>query len=310
MNALVEFPLLASISDLQQIDVEFDAASSALYWWMRPAGRPCFNAEFLNEVNDFEGSLERHQGWISHEGRPRQVKVMVFGSRVPGVFNLGGDMSMFIQSILRKDRHALEAYSRLCVENMYRRVAGFNCEISTFSLVQGRAFGGGFECALSSDVIVAERSATFSLPEVLFNMFPGMGALSLLARRIGLSKAEDLVMSGQVYSAKEMKDIGVVDELVDDGRGRQAIEQIISQRARRTNTYRAMAAAKRHFMPLHFDELIKIVGVWVDAAMRLETRDLRMMARLVRAQDRMLGEGDESRSKVEELYPALAVANA
>lgn len=310
MNALVEFPQLASISNLKQIDVEFDAASSTLYWWMRPAGRPCFNAEFLEEVNDFEGALERHQGWIEHEGQARHVKTMVFGSRVPGVFNLGGDMSMFIQSILRKDRQTLEAYSRLCVENMFRRVAGFHCEITTFSLVQGRAFGGGFECALSSDVIVAERSATFSLPEVLFNMFPGMGAVSLLARRIGLSKAEDLVMSGQVYSAKEMKELGIVDELVDDGRGRAAIEQIISQRSRRTNSYRAMAAAKRHFMPLQFEELVKIVGVWVDAAMRLETRDLRMMARLVKAQDRMLCDVSTERSNVEELYPSLAIANA
>lgn len=308
MNALVEFPLLAPICNLKQIDVEFDVSSSTLYWWMRPAGRPCFNAEFLSEVNDFEGSLERHQGWIAHKGQARQVKTMVFGSRVPGVFNLGGDMSMFIQAILRKDRQSLEAYSRLCVENMFRRVAGFNCEITTFSLVQGRAFGGGFECALSSDVIVAERSATFSLPEVLFNMFPGMGAVSLLARRIGLSKAEDLVMSGQVYSAKEMKDLGVVDELVDDGQGRAVIDQIINQRARRTNSYRAMAAAKRHYMPLQFEELLKIVGVWVDAAMRLETRDLRMMARLVKAQDRMLDGG--SRPKVEQLYPALAVAGA
>ena len=308
MNALVEFPLLAPISNLNQIDVEFDAGSSTLYWWMRPAGRPCFNAEFLAEVNDFEGALERHQGWIAHEGQARQVKTMVFGSRMPGVFNLGGDMSMFIQAILRKDRRALDAYGRLCVENMFRRVAGFNCEITTFSLVQGRAFGGGFECALSSDVIVAERSATFSLPEVLFNMFPGMGAVSLLARRIGLSKADDLVMSGQVYSAKEMKDLGVVDELVEDGQGRAAIDQIINQRARRTNSYRAMAAAKRYYMPLRLEELVKIVEVWVDAAMRLETRDLRMMARLVKAQDRMLQNG--ARSNVEELYPSLSAANA
>lgn len=308
MNALVEFPLLASISNLKQIDVEFDATSSTLYWWMRPVGRPCFNAEFLEEVKDFEGALERHQGWIAHDSQARQVKSIVFGSRVLGVFNLGGDMSMFIQSILRKDRQKLEAYSRLCVENMFRRVSGFHCDITTFSLVQGKAFGGGFECALSSDVVVAERSATFSLPEVLFNMFPGMGAVSLLARRVGLSKAEDLVMSGQVYSATEMKAMGVVDELVEDGRGREAIEQIISQRSRRTNSYRAMAAAKRHFMPLQFEELEKIVGVWVDAAMRLETRDLRMMARLVKAQDRMLCQGNVQRSNVEELYPSLAAS--
>jgi len=260
-------------------------------------------------VRVFEGALERHQGWIAHEGRSHRVRNMVFGSRIPGVFNLGGDMSMFIQAILRKDRTTLEHYSTLCVENMHRRIAGFNCEIATYSLVQGKAYGGGFECALSSDVIVAERSASFSLPEVLFNMFPGMGAISLLARRIGLSKAEELVMSGTVYSAKEMRDMGVIDELVEDGMGADAIRHMIATRQKRQNSYRAMAAAKRQFMPIQLDELVRIVSVWVDAAMRLETRDLRMMARLVKGQDRMLNR-TEDENVVDYLYPVALAGNA
>jgi DSF synthase len=310
MNAIVEFPVLANLERLEQIDLNFEAQSGTLFWWMRPQGRPCFNGEFLEEVRRFEGSLERHEGWISHLGRAHRVQNMVFGSKVPGVFNLGGDMSMFIQAILRKDRLMLEHYGELCVQNMFRRISGFNCGIATYSLVQGKAFGGGFECALSSDVIVAERSATFSLPEVLFNMFPGMGAISLLARRVGLPKAEELVMSGQVFSAKQMREMGIVDELVDDHTGEDAVRRIINVRARRQNSYRAMAEAKRHFMPLSLDELQRIVGVWVDAAMKLETRDLRMMARLVKAQDRMLEQSSEEQA-VEALYePLRAVSNA
>ena len=73
---------------------------------------------------------------------------------------------MFIQAILRKDRNALSYYGDLCVNNMFRRVSGFGADVVTFSLVQGKAFGGGFECALASEVIVAERSATMSFPEV------------------------------------------------------------------------------------------------------------------------------------------------
>ena len=308
MNAIAEFPALANAQNLRQIDVEYDAEMLTMYWWMRPTPRPCFNSDFLNEVEQFESRLQQHQGWMQYAGRECKVENAVFGSRIEGVFNLGGDLSMFIQAILRKDRRMLTHYGELCVENMYRRVTGFGADIVTYSLVQGKAFGGGFECALASEVIIAEKSATMSFPEVLFNMFPGMGALSLLGRKIGLRKAEDIIMSGQVFTAKQMYDLGVVDELVDDGNGLSATRSMIKARQRKRNTYRAMSAAKREFQPVSIAEMKSIVGVWVDAAMRLDTRDLRMMARLVRAQDKLSSASVDD--NVEQLFaPAQAVVN-
>ena len=57
---------------------------------------------------------------------------------------------------------------------MYGNSAAFHTPLITIALVQGDALGGGFECALSFDVLIAERSAKMGLPEVLFNLFPGM----------------------------------------------------------------------------------------------------------------------------------------
>lgn len=300
MNAVTEFPTVANTSHLRQIEVEYDIDSSTMYWWMKPAPRPSFNLAFLEETAHFERALEQHQGWMHHEGRQCKVEFAVFGSRIPGVFNLGGDLSMFVQAILRKDRESLTHYGNLCVDNMFRRITGFRSDIQTFSLVQGKAFGGGFECALSSDVLVAERGATFSFPEVLFNMFPGMGALSLLARKIGLRGAEDIIMSGRVYGAKEMHDLGVVDVLAEDGAGLDTTRAMIQARQRKRNSFRAMSLAKREFLPVGHAEMRNVVAVWVDAALRLENRDLRMMARLVRAQDRL-----ESRSQDEAIIDAI-----
>lgn len=310
MNAVAEFPALANTQNLRQIHVDYDAETLTLYWWMKPSPRPCFNAAFLEEVERFESRLQQHQGWMQHEGRECKVENAVFGSRIDGVFNLGGDLSMFIQAILRKDRRTLSHYGELCVNNMYRRVSGFAADIVTYSLVQGKAFGGGFECALASEIIVAERSATMCFPEVLFNMFPGMGALSLLGRKIGMKKAEDIIMSGTVYTAKQMYDLGVVDELTEDGNGLAATRAMIKARQRRRNSYRAMSLAKREFQPIRHEEMKAIVGVWVDAAMRLETRDLRMMARLVRAQDKLSALSADD-AAVEQLFaPVPAVVNA
>ena len=287
MNAIVEFPTLTSFKTYTQIQLEYDPELHTLFSWMKPAPRPCFNAALLGEVSRFEKLLEANAGHINHSGRPERVAYLVAGSRSPGVFNLGGDLSMFIDAITRKDHALLTHYAHLCVENIHRRLGGIGGQIPTIALVEGKAFGGGFECALTSDIIVAERDATFSFPEPMFNMIPGMGALSLLRRRVGFRKAEELVMSGQVFSAKELHDIGVVEILTESGKGLQTVRGLIQQRLKKQVAYRALFQAKQLCQPITKEELLGVVDVWVNAALQLEQRDLRMMSRLLRGQQRL-----------------------
>jgi len=312
MNAVVDFPAFTTARNYSQLEVQFDAELKTLFSWMQPKPRPCFNPTLLEEIRQCEQALELHQGYVHTSGRLERANYVVFGSRVPGVFNLGGDLGMFIEAIMRRDRNSLACYANLCIDNQYRRAMGFNAHVTTISLLQGKALGGGFEAALATDIIIAERSVTISFPEVLFNLFPGMGALSFLGRRIGLKKAEEVINSGQVFSSKEMYDLGVIDEVVEDGLGLEATRRLIQNRARRHNAYQAIQRAKLHFQPVQLSELRAIVDVWVEAAMLLETRDLRMMARLVRAQDKLLlASPDEA--AVEALYaptPFPAVSNA
>lgn len=288
MNAVVDFPTLTTSRTYTQLEFEFDPELATLFSWMKPTPRPCFNPKLLEEIQRSERLIELHQGYFNDAGKPARVNYAVFGSRVNGVFNLGGDLRLFIAAILRKDKGLLMQYAGLCIDNQYRRATGFGAQITTVALVEGKALGGGFEAALACDLIVAERSATFSLPEVLFNLFPGMGALSFLARKIGLKKAEEVIVSSQIFSAKEMYDLNVVDELVEDGLGLESVRYLVANRRRRQNTYRAMQRAKRCLNPVELSELNAIIEVWVDAAIQLDSRDLRMMDRLVRAQDRLV----------------------
>jgi DSF synthase len=135
-------------------------------------------------------------------------------------------------------------------------------------------------------------------PEILFNLFPGMGALSLLGRKIGLKKAEEIILSGRLYSAQEMYDLGVVDLITEEGLGIETARAYIRNHLRHFNGYRALQQAKQHFQPVSLEEMKKVVGIWVDAALRLEPKDLKMMARLVKAQDRLL---DSSEQRLDEL---------
>ena len=77
--------------------------------------------------------------------------------------------------------------------------------------VGGFALGGGFELALSCDLIVADETAVFGLTEVTVGLVPGGGGTQLLARRIGAGRAADLVLTGRKVDAPEAFRLGIVD---------------------------------------------------------------------------------------------------
>ena len=92
--------------------------------------------------------------------------------------------------------------------------------------------GGGFETALSSDVVIAEKSARLGFPEILFNLFPGMGAYSLLERRVGMRVAEELILSGKMMPAYKLHEMGVVDVLAPNGQGESTVRKWIADNAK------------------------------------------------------------------------------
>jgi DSF synthase len=276
-----------------QYETEFELATGTLWGYFNPKqGAPCFSIGLLKDIAAHEEAFVANGGCVQLDGQSFDVSHYVVASRTPGIFNMGGDLALFAMLIRTRDRDALAAYAKLCIDNVYRRVQNYACPtITTISLVQGDALGGGFESALASDVIVAEESAQMGLPEILFNLFPGMGACSLLARRIGVRAAEELILSGRILTAAELHRIGVVDVLATDGQGETAVRNWIAKNAKRRNGMQAVLRARQFIHPVTREELDGIVGLWVDAAMRLGERDLKMMNRLVRAQMRRLEPG-------------------
>ena len=156
--------------------------------------------------------------------------------------------------------------------------------VTSIALVQGQALGGGFESALAANVLIAERGAKMGLPEILFNLFPGMGAMTFLGRRVGHHKAEKIILSGKLYLAEELYEMGVVDVLAEPGEGEAAVYDHVRREEKSRNGILALRSAREVSQPVSYDELIRITEIWVDAALRLESKDLRMMERLVSRQ--------------------------
>jgi DSF synthase len=272
-----------------QYDLEFEPHTRTIWGWFNPSGTACFSLGLLNDIRAHDSALQAANGSVHLNGALQKADYYVVGSRTRRVFNLGGDLALFILLIKSREREALAHYAKLCIDNIYPRIRNYGSPtLTTISLVQGDALGGGFETALSSDVIVAEESAQLGLPEILFNLFPGMGAFSLLSRRIGMRAAEDLITSGRILPASTLHEMGVVDVLAKDGEGEATVRQWISKNQKRRNGFQAVYQARQHVQPIEREELDRIADIWVDAALRLEDRDLKMMSRIVRSQMRRM----------------------
>lgn len=277
-------------SEKSQYETEFEPATGTVWGYFNPKeGAPCYSLGLLKDILEHDKQLVANNGHVEFDGALHKVNYYVTASRIPGVFNVGGDLALFSMLIKARDREALAQYAKLCIDNIYPRTQSFfSPTLTKIVLVQGDALGGGFECALASDLIVAEESAQMGLPEILFNLFPGMGACSLLARRIGIRAAEELILSGKVLPATELHKMGIVDVVATDGQGETAVRNWIAKNAKRRNGMQAVFRARQFIHPVTRAELDGIVELWVDAALRLGERDLKMMNRLVRAQMRRM----------------------
>lgn len=273
---------------LEHLALVHDTTDEALWCAFKHPERPCFTPALLTDIADFQCRIEHALRISPLTAGASPPKALVWHSNLADVWNLGGDLELFVRLITSGSRETLRTYAHDCVDTVWRNWTKGGAQIETIALIEGDALGGGFEAALSNDVIIAERHSKFGLPEILFRMFPGMGAYSFLSRRIGGAMAESLITSGRLYSADEMAEMGIVDLVVNTGEGKTAVRQWLSTKSRR-RALSSLARVRRRCQPITYEELIDVTDIWVETAFELEPSDLRKMERLARAQDRRRG---------------------
>ena len=96
--------------------------------------------------------------------------------------------------------------------------------------------------------------------------------------------AEKMIASGKIYSARDLHDKGIVTHLGESGQGYESVRNFIRQHQRSSNGRRALQQVRQRYNPVDYQELADITQIWVDAALRLNEKDLRMMERIVNAQ--------------------------
>jgi DSF synthase len=267
---------------LQELDVLYDDSSATLWTFMSPKDRPSFTPAMLRDFESWQDAIETGFG-------PSKVplRYLVLGSRSSDVFCFGGDLELFQRLIRDRDRDGLVHYGHRCCAILDRNIRTLGIPMLTIGLVQGAALGGGFEALLSFDYIIAERQATFGLPEIMFGLFPGMGAHALLARKLGSAAADRLIVSNETFTAEQMYDLGIVHALAEPGDGVNAARDFIKKSDRRHAGLVGSRRAIKQVWKLELAELNRITELWADTALQLREQDLKVMSRLVAAQARL-----------------------
>ncbi len=244
----------------------------------------CYSLSAIAELQQMLDDISANPGLVRH---------FVMSSDVPQVFNFGGDLSLFVLLVRAADLESLKLYGRRCIELMWWIENAANLGIHTTVLAQGDTLGGGLESVLPFHQVIFERSALGGFPEIMFNLYPGMGAWEFTIRKAGFAVATEMILSGRVFTAMELHERGVVDVVAEDGEGERALEAVIHGVNPRLRGTLGALQAQRIAAPIHRESLLKIVDRWAECALGLTDRDLRLMERLARAQARKVGGADE-----------------
>jgi len=241
----------------------------------------CYSLAGLGEMQRVLDDIAASPGLVRH---------LVLTSDVAGVFNFGGDLSLFVLLVRAHDLDSLRLYARRCIDLVWWLEHAAQRGVHTTVLAQGDTLGGGLESVMPFHKVIFERSAQAGFPEVLFNLFPGMGAWNFVIRKAGFSIANEMILSGRLYTAEQLYRRHLVDVVCDDGDGEVAIETVLNSVNPRLRGTLAALEARRLAAPITYEMLLAIVDQWTDSALTLGDRDLRLMERLARAQARKAGD--------------------
>ena len=150
--------------------------------------------------------------------KQEKIRVVILTGQGTRAFMAGGDIKSFPDLIGKGEDVAYQG-SKFLQEPLD---AIMNLPHPTICVLNGLALGGGCELALSCDVRIAEEHVEIGLPEVKLGLFPGAGGTQRLPRLIGVSKAKELIFTGDPVPASKALEIGLVNDVVTTGEGLQA----------------------------------------------------------------------------------------
>jgi enoyl-CoA hydratase/carnithine racemase len=270
---------------LDGVTLDFDPNLSLL-WVTFSAQRHCITSSLLNSARRLVKSIKSNFGG----DRPLEgqiLKYVAYRSDDPKVFLYGADFDIFLRAIRSGDPQVLFDYAYSCVDFCFENYNLIGGSIPTIAVVSGSTFGGGFEAVAACNVVIADRTAEFQLPEMRFSSFPGL-AYSIVGRRAPMAALHEMVMNSSAWSAEKARQLGVVDVLTEDN-PIKATEAYVARMARKHAGHCGALKAMNRVKGLSRAELHDIIEEWVICTMAVPRSAANVIAKLREAQSLVNG---------------------
>ncbi len=218
--------------------------------------------EPANEIGSVTAEeLERFVAAL--DGLARETHALIIYSTLKSGFSAGADLRELYRNIQEKGRDQAEKEIRGFLARIHLVMNTLDAApLTTIAAVHGVTFGGGFELALTCDLIIADKMARFCFPELRLGLIPGFGGIPRLKRDLGNSVVRDLLLTGRSFNVTKAQQIGLVSQVVGEGEVLRAARATAAQLGKFD---RATAkAAKKFLKPIPREELQQEIDIFCE----------------------------------------------
>jgi DSF synthase len=271
--------------DYQQLKTYFDPSYQVLWCVMQTKPAPVFTPALLKDIRAIQDTIAE----LKYAHPEQSPKYIIWQSANEQVFSLGLDLGHISKLIKERNGIALDNYIQSCIDVFYINLMKLDIyPLVTISLIRGKAYGGGLEAALSSDIIFAEQGAKCCFPEINYNLLPALGTLNILMKKLSSADIKRLIFEGEHISPATLAEMGLIDTVVEKGTGQMTIVNYIKKIDAKHRAFASLYKTKLQNTCINYDDLIKAKQDWLDVVMHLQANDLRRLERLAKAQMSMI----------------------
>jgi enoyl-CoA hydratase/carnithine racemase len=215
-----------------------------------------------NEIGSL--TLEELEKFVSVlEASSYQAHALILHSTLKCGFCAGADLRELYQRSQNMNRNEAAAGVRQFLQRIHAVMNKLDAApLTTIAAVHGVTFGGGFELALISDLIIADKMARFCFPELRLGLVPGFGGIPRLKRDLGNAVVRDLLLTGRSFNAIKAQQIGLVSQVVAEGEGLRVARATAAQLGKFDR--KTAIAAKQFIKPVPYAELEEEIEIFCE----------------------------------------------
>ncbi|MBV8049923.1 MAG: enoyl-CoA hydratase/isomerase family protein [Acidobacteriaceae bacterium] len=208
----------------------------------------------LGELENFVAELRSSEA---------QAHALIIHSTRSCGFCAGADLRELFSRSQEMPRNDAAREVRGFLERIHRVMNAMDSSpLTTIAAVHGVAFGGGFELALTCDLIITDKTARFCFPELRLGLIPGFGGIPRLKRDLGNAIVRDLLLTGRSMNAMKMQQAGLVSQVVGEGEALRVARSTAAQLAKFDRC--TAASAKKFIKPIPEEELKQEIDIFCD----------------------------------------------